>query len=79
MCKKAIERAVNSVDCVSSANWDVDNKQIDVSFYDSKTDEMSILHDLAASGYDTENVAGNEEAYEGLPDCCKFDHEMKMN
>jgi mercuric ion binding protein len=24
-------------------------------------------------------VAGSEEAYEGLPGCCKYDHEMMMN
>ena len=24
-------------------------------------------------------VAGNEEAYDGLPGCCKYDHEMAMN
>ncbi|WP_040247510.1 heavy-metal-associated domain-containing protein [Psychroserpens mesophilus] len=79
MCKSTIEKAANSVEGVASANWDVDKKKIDVSFDDSKTDAMAIHKAIAASGYDTEKVAGSEEAYKDLPGCCKYDHEMMMN
>ena len=79
MCKSTIEKAANGVEGVASANWDVDKKKIDVSFDDSKTDAMAIHKAIAASGYDTEKVAGDEEAYNGLPGCCKYDHEMAMN
>ena len=79
MCKKTIEEAANSVEGVASANWSVDLKKIDVKYDDSKTDEMEIHNAIAASGYDTEQVAGDEEAYKTLPDCCKYDHEMEMN
>ena len=79
MCKSTIEKAANSVEGVASANWDVDKKKIDVSFDDTKTDAMTIHKAIAASGYDTEKVAGNEEAYDGLPGCCKYDHNMAMN
>ncbi|PWK19597.1 heavy-metal-associated domain-containing protein [Xanthomarina spongicola] len=79
MCKKTIEKAANSVDGVSNASWDVDKKKIDVSFDDSKTDAMTIHNAIAASGYDTEMVAGDLDAYDGLPGCCKYDHEMAMN
>lgn len=79
MCKKTIEKAVKSVEGVSSANWDKDKKKIDVSFDDTKTDVMAIHRAIAASGYDTDKVSGSEEAYEGLPGCCKYDHEMMMN
>ena len=79
MCKNTIEKAANGVEGVASANWDVDKKKIDVSFDDTKTDAMAIHKAIAASGYDTEIVAGDEEAYEGLPGCCKYDHEMMMN
>ncbi|WP_179354338.1 heavy-metal-associated domain-containing protein [Winogradskyella vidalii] len=79
MCKKTIEKAVNKVEGVASANWDVDKKKIDVSFDDSKTDEMAIHNAIAASGYDTEKVAGSEEAYSNLPGCCKYEHDMVMN
>ncbi|MFC0604923.1 heavy-metal-associated domain-containing protein [Winogradskyella pulchriflava] len=79
MCKSTIEKAANSVEGVASANWDVDKKKIDVSFDDTKTDAMAIHNAIAASGYDTEKVAGSEEAYKDLPGCCKYDHEMMMN
>ncbi|WP_411767807.1 heavy-metal-associated domain-containing protein [Winogradskyella sp. A3E31] len=79
MCKSTIEKAANGVEGVASVNWDVDKKKIDVSFDDSKTDAMAIHKAIAASGYDTEKVEGDEEAYEDLPGCCKYDHDMMMN
>ena len=79
MCKKTIENAVNNVEGVTSANWNVDKKKIDVSFDETKTDIMSIHSAIAASGYDTEKVLGDKEAYKNLPGCCQYDHEMKMN
>ncbi|PKB44344.1 copper chaperone CopZ [Cellulophaga sp. RHA19] len=79
MCKNTIEKAAYSVEGVTAANWDKDKKKIDVSFDDTKTDAMTIHKAIAASGYDTEKVAGSEEAYDGLPGCCQYDHEMMMN
>ena len=79
MCKNTIEKAANSVEGVTAANWDIDKKKIDVSFDSSKTDAMAIHNAIAASGYDTEKVVGNEEAYKNLPNCCQYDHEMMMN
>ncbi|MFD2917290.1 heavy-metal-associated domain-containing protein [Psychroserpens luteus] len=79
MCKNTIEKAANAVDGVDKATWDVDKKKIDVSFNDTKTDAMAIHNAVASSGYDTEKVSGDLEAYDGLPGCCKYDHEMVMN
>lgn len=79
MCKNTIEKAANGVSGVTNATWDVNKKKIDVSFDDSKTNVMAIHNAIAASGYDTEKVAGNEEAYKNLPGCCKYDHSMEMN
>ncbi|MCW8979857.1 MAG: cation transporter [Altibacter sp.] len=79
MCKSTIEKAATGVEGVASANWDVDKKKIDVSFDDSKTDAMAIHKAIAASGYDTDKVAGDEDAYNDLPGCCKYDHDMMMN
>ncbi|MDA9343569.1 cation transporter [Algibacter sp.] len=79
MCKKTIEKAVKAVEGVANVNWDVDKKKIDVSFDDTKTDADDIHKAIAASGYDTEKVAGNEKAYNSLPGCCQYDHQMMMN
>jgi len=79
MCKTTIEKAEKEVDGISEANWNKDKKMIDVSFDASKTDEMAIHKAIANSGYDTDKMDGNEEAYKNLPGCCKYDHEMEMN
>jgi len=79
MCKSTIEKAANNVDGVSMAEWDVDRKKIDVAFDADKTNEMAIHEAIAASGYDTEKVSGSEEAYNNLPQCCQYDHNMAMN
>jgi mercuric ion binding protein len=79
MCKSTIEKAAKGVGGVMSAIWDVDQKKISVSYDDSKTAPMAIHTAIAASGYDTEKVAGSEAAYKDLPGCCKYDHEMVMN
>ncbi len=79
MCKETIEKAAHSVDGVAMANWDKDKKKIDVKFDESKTDMMAIHNAIAASGYDTDQVEANEEAYNNLPECCRYDHGMMMN
>lgn len=79
MCKSTIEKAAKGVGGVTSAIWDVDQKKIAVSYDDSKTAPMAIHNAIAASGYDTEKVAGSEQAYKSLPGCCKYDHDMVMN
>ena len=79
MCKSTIEEAANSVEGVAKADWDVDQKKIKISLLNNKTNIMSIHEAIALSGYDTEKVSGNLDAYNNLPGCCQYDHEMKMN
>jgi copper chaperone CopZ len=79
MCKKTIETAANSVDGVASATWDKAKKKMDVSFDATKTDAKAVEMAIANSGYDTQNMMGNLDAYKELPQCCKYDHDMKMN
>jgi len=79
MCKETIEKAANSVEGVEMANWDKNQKKIDVKFDESKTDAMAIHKAIAVSGYDTEQMAADEEAYSKLPECCQYDHDMMMN
>jgi copper chaperone CopZ len=79
MCKSTIEEAANSVEGVTKADWDVDQKKIKISLLNKKTNIMSIHEAIALSGYDTEKVSGNLDAYNNLPGCCQYDHEMTMN
>jgi copper chaperone CopZ len=79
MCKSTIEEAASSVEGVAKANWDVDLKKIKISLLNDKTNIMSIHEAIALSGYDTDKVSGNLDAYNNLPGCCQYDHEMTMN
>ena len=79
MCKATIEKAVGAVDGVSEADWDVTNKAIEVTFDASKTSDMAIHKAIAGSGYDTDKMAGDAAAYEDLPMCCQYDHDMEMS
>ena len=79
MCKATIEKAANSIEGVTEANWDKVKKKMDVSFDAKKTTAMAVQTAVANSGYDTEHVVGNLDAYKDLPGCCKYDHSMDMN
>lgn len=79
MCKATIEKAASTVDGVFNANWDVNKKKVSISFDSSKTTELKIHEAIANSGYDTEKIKGNKEAYNNLPPCCLYSRDMKMN
>ena len=61
MCKSTIEKAANSLDGVSSATWNIDQKTILISYDSLNINELSIHNAISASGYDTEKVLGNND------------------
>lgn len=79
MCKETIETVALTVEGVSKASWSVDKKNIEVSFDTNTTNDIAIHNAIAASGYDTDKVSGNETAYKNLPNCCQYDRNMVMN
>lgn len=72
MCKKTIETAALSLDGVHKAVWDVESKQIDLVYDDQLVELMTIHNTIANSGYSTELVDLNKEAYDNLPMCCQY-------
>jgi len=71
MCKSTIETSLD-VKGIKSANWNVETKNIEVVYNSEKMTEDKIHHLIAASGYDTEKVKGDDKAYKELPDCCQY-------
>lgn len=71
-CENRIEKAVKSVEGVSSANWDKETKMIEVSFDASKTDIKKVQSAIAGVGHDTESHKATDEAYYKLPGCCQY-------
>ena len=72
MCKKTIEKSLK-IDGVKKASWDVNTKEITVSFDPKKTDLKVIKSAICAAGYDNEGCKGNDDAYDKLHACCKYD------
>ncbi len=75
MCKATIEKAAGTIDGVNVANWNVETKQMHVSFNKDKVSLDKIHRTIAAAGYDTEKVKGDDNAYKNLPECCQYARE----
>ena len=75
MCKKTIETSALNLDGVHKAEWNVQSKQIDLVYDDQLVELMTIHNAIASSGYATDLVDLNKEAYDNLPLCCKYDPE----
>jgi len=73
MCKKTIETSALTLDGVHKAEWNVQSKQIDLVYDDQLVELMTIHNAIASSGYSTDLVDLNQEAYDNLPLCCKYD------
>lgn len=70
-CKAAIEKAVGNVEGVKSAELDLETKVVAVKFNGEKTNTEAIKSAITAIGYDADELAADEKAYEGLHSCCK--------
>ncbi|MEE4285344.1 MAG: cation transporter [Mariniphaga sp.] len=77
MCESRIEKAANSVDGVSAADWDKKSKMIEVKFDDSKTSVDVVHKAIAKVGHDTEMHKAKDSVYNDLPGCCKYDRTEK--
>lgn len=75
MCEDRIEKAANSVDGVSAAEWNKETKMIEVKLDESKTDVHKVHMAIAKVGHDTEMHKAKDEVYKELPGCCKYDRE----
>ena len=73
MCEARIEKAANSVDGVSSADWDKETKMLAVSFDSEKSDLHKIHLAVATVGHDTKMHKASDEVYDALPGCCKYE------
>lgn len=77
MCEARIEKAANSVDGVSSADWDKETKMIEVTYNPEKSDIHKIHQAIAKAGHDTSMQKASNEVYDKLPGCCKYERASK--
>lgn len=72
MCKKTIEKAAKDSGAVT-ANWNTDSKQLTVTYNNTKTSNQQIQQAIAAAGYDTRDLTADNDAYDKLHECCRYD------
>ena len=72
MCKKKIEKAAKSAGA-SSASWDAEKHELEVSYDESKSSNQKIQEAIVKVGYDTQDFTATQEAYDNLPGCCQYD------
>lgn len=73
MCKKTIETSLDGVDGIATAEWDMSNDKMTVT-YDPKTISIEKIHTkIAAVGYDTEVERAPDAVYEKLHSCCQYE------
>ena len=73
LCEKRIEKAANSVEGVTKADWNKETKMMMVTFDESQTNLNNIEKAIAKVGHDTKMHKATDEAYNKLPGCCKYD------
>ena len=71
MCKTRIENAAKSAGA-KKASWNAETHMLDVTYKASATNNNAIQEAIAKVGYDTQDMTGNNDAYNNLHGCCKY-------
>ena len=71
-CKKHIENAAKAAGA-KTANWNDETKNLFVTYNGSKTSSVKIQNAIAAAGYDTQDFKGDNNVYNKLLPCCKYE------
>jgi copper chaperone CopZ len=73
MCKRTIEGALNGVEGVHSAEWDIKSGMLAVVYEADKVSEDDIKAKVAAVGYDSDTHRAADEVYAALHGCCQYE------
>ena len=77
MCKATIEGALKKKDGVVSKRWDVEKKELTVTYDPAKITVKQIGEKIAAVGYDNEYALAKDSTYNGLHHCCQYERPKK--
>ena len=73
MCKDRIEQGLAFEKGIKDVSLDLETKICTIKYNPSKTTPDDIRKAISGLGYDADDVAADEKAYEKLPACCKKD------
>lgn len=71
MCKDRIEKAVNKLSGIISADLDYETKYLTVEYNTEETNDSDIRKAVNRAGYDADSTKAEMRAYNKLPKCCK--------
>jgi copper chaperone CopZ len=71
MCQRTIEKALEKIEGILTADVDIENKKAVITYDDSKTNLSEIERTITMAGYDANDKTAEPNAYEKLHDCCK--------
>lgn len=71
MCESRIEEAAKAVNGVTTADYNLKTKMLEVSF-SNVTSMDKIETAVASAGHDTPNHKADNAVYDALPGCCKY-------
>lgn len=77
MCKANIEGALKKKDGIISKKWDVEKKEITVTYDSGKITIQKIGEKIAAIGYDNQYAKAADASYNSLMKCCQYDRTKK--
>jgi hypothetical protein len=72
MCQTRIEKAAKEAGA-TTAKWDSETNMLAVSYNPSKTSVKNIETKVASVGHDTKGVKAEDEVYNKLHGCCKYE------
>ncbi|MRR21543.1 efflux RND transporter periplasmic adaptor subunit [bacterium] len=72
MCKERIETTAKKVHGVESADWNIETKQLHLTFDKSHTDLDEVKKSIADAGHDNDKYCAPDTIYNSLPECCLY-------
>lgn len=71
MCKDRIEKGLAFEKGVKSVDLDLETKIVSIEYRTDKTNTDKLRAAISKIGYDADDLAADEKAYDNLPECCK--------
>jgi cation transport ATPase len=71
-CKARIEKAAFSVKGVKSAEWNIGDHMLHLIINEEKASLLDVEKAVAKVGHDTPDVRANDDDYQRLHSCCKY-------
>lgn len=76
MCQSTIEKAGNKKN-TAKVSWNQTTKMATITYDNKKTNTNEILKRIALAGYDNEQFLAPDGVYAKLPECCRYDRNLK--